>query len=778
MIAITPDRLVIAGVSAAPSSLYLSKAGDYTNFTVGNAAIDSYIEVIAAPGGRLTHIEYGCGRLLWWKDKSFGYVLGTEDQSQTQVVTVSNSVGTFDNSSAIDLEGSVYFRGQEGHIYKYDCSSLEKMTVEISPNVQSSGRRTSNSFVQTTQADFQSGTILPTSSLNTTITSGSVFPSTITLTDTSSSDFGAGTANTTVDTTTVSGAFTLKTYLTDAFANMSNWTEACGGASTASSLADFDEAAHGLSTGNILLTGESIVQFDFKDTNVAPGDNESLWFGTLTAGTTVGYVLEISARNTGSQYRYRLYRAEQFLNDSGCTPGLFGGSNVQIGSDYTPGYDNSFHTVKITRTASTGAMDVTIDGTSRITGTDTKYTPTRLGIAVSQAPGLGHFQVDTAYAVARTGNFTSRVFDTAFSTPIYGTFTSGTSGGGTITQGVRCSAASGSGYTADSTITSGSLITTCSHKRYLIHTSTLSTTAVTSLPQVTDVSLTAATTGTYYSPVQNSPNVASWDTFAATTLPNDGSLSFFMRASTSAFTVLSATPSWTAQTVGSVISIATGTFHQTKVDFSMTAATNTPTLQDFTVNWYEGTAADKSYTIFFNDAVWWSVTYGTGTTVNNYIFKYDLLHPGWTLYNFGANGFLRQNNVLYFGSTGANGRIYRYGSATDDNGSAINAFWKSKDYAGVDPWLENEYTQLDVLARQNTNQSLTVTYSLANSSSTAYAVNLSSSTDGSIRHKKLLPMGKISGLFSVKVGDSTTTSSWEVLGFRFLYKPLPYRPTQ
>jgi hypothetical protein len=65
MVEPTPDRIVVAGVSGFPSSLYVSQSNTFTNFVTGINATDPFVEPIAAPGSRLTHIRWGCGKLIW-----------------------------------------------------------------------------------------------------------------------------------------------------------------------------------------------------------------------------------------------------------------------------------------------------------------------------------------------------------------------------------------------------------------------------------------------------------------------------------------------------------------------------------------------------------------------------------------------------------------------------------------------------------------------------------------------------------------------------------------
>lgn len=614
MVTMTPLRLVVAGVSGNANTLYFSEANNFLNFTVGLTALSPFTEVIGAQGSRITNIEYACGKVLWWKDQSFGYVLGSEDQSNVEVVTVSNTVGSQDNSTAVAPDGTVHFRAQDGHFYKYDCANLQKLSVNIAPNIQTSAQRTSNSWTLSSVSDFTAGNIVSSITVN-----------------------GSG------------------------------------------------------------------VQISTTNTNFTDNSFEnSLWSITAPNGVFNQSTPFVVGDNCGS-----------------VTP--LDGSKVAYGQS--------------------NSANITV---SLIDSSSNTYAGNILTFVNNNCSSWG------------TGNIYSSTMPVKTNALLR--FTS-TIGGPTINMDSRAFAWSGSTITYRWKSDKVSGVNTFIFDMVLNGASTL-------------------TEGIYYSPVRNAANLTSWDTFNVTKQDGGGTQAFFMRSSTTTFSILSSTPSWQAITAGSVISVSTGTYFQYKDSFTVVSATNTPVLQNSTINWFEGTASDKAYAVYFDNAIWWSVTYGAGQTTNNYIFRYDLLRQGWGLYDFGANGLAIQNNHLYFGSTAANGRIYRFGNTTDDNGSAISAYWKSKDFAGNDPWLDNEYTQLDTIATRNANQALTVTYTLSNSSSTAYAVSLSSSTDSIIRNKKLLPTGKIGGLLNVKFSDSSTTSSWEVLGFRFMYRPLPYKPTQ
>jgi hypothetical protein len=723
---------MVAGVAATPNTLFVSEANNFTNFTTGTNESDPFAEVIAAPGSRLTHIEYACGRLLWWKDQSFGYMLGT-NQNNIQIVTVSNIIGTLDNSSAVDNTGAVWFRGQDGHIYQFDCASVQKKSTDITPNIQTSGQRTSNSYTETSQSDFQAGTIVPTGRLSTTISPFEIVPSSFTATDDVAADWTAGTIS---SLTVVSGSLRINynalTQMTNpgAESSTSGWDKPGG---------DFTSALQAMSCGTVSPRTGSIF--------FLPGQD-------FAAQTTFGVdIIDMSGSALTSTSHNASTPRCTWTSGTVSPSSAFYGKAVRVRMRVTGSYGTRYYT---TSSSYTLGGDISYWYTN-----DTTY--------------VGFDDFSGGLSTVSSATFRSRTFDTGITrsyarlTP---TYTESTFAPDFVIQ----DSDDGSAWTE----VGRSTTTDFSVRRYVRYISSFTPTSVQDARTTLDsVAIVSRSSGTYYSPVVNKPNLTSWDTLSANTADNGGSHSFYMRSSTNAFSVLSSTPSWTAQTAGAVISISTGTYFQLRDDIAVDASTDVPTLSDFTINWFEGTAGDKAYAIYFNDAVWWSVAFGAGQSTNNYIFKYDMLNNGWTLYNFGTGGFLTQNNRLYFGSVAADGKIYRYGDSTSDAGSAISAYWQSKDFVGADPWLENEYTNIDVIARRNANHSLTVGYTLnASTTTTSFTASLSNATDANIRYKKLLPTGKIGGMFNIKFSDNSSTSAWEVLGFRFTYKPLTYRPTQ
>lgn len=266
-------------------------------------------------------------------------------------------------------------------------------------------------------------------------------------------------------------------------------------------------------------------------------------------------------------------------------------------------------------------------------------------------------------------------------------------------------------------------------------------------------------TSTYLSAVKNAPNLTNWDIFQ-TDITGDGTQNLFIRSSTNSISVTSSTPAWTSISPGSIPSISTGTFFQIRDDFSLIRATQSASLLDFTQNWFEGSATDKAYATYFKDAIWWSITYGAGATSNNRILKLDLINQAWLLYDIPINGFYIRQNNLYFGSA-TSGNVFIYGSSDNDNNSAINAYWKSKDFYGKFPFTDDDVTDLSTFFSSQ-NSTMTVTYTLVGSSSTAYSIPMNRTNATFGIYNKNLPLGTVGNTLNIKFGNNAADQPFEV----------------
>lgn len=718
MIESTPDRVVVAGVAAAPSSLYVSAANTFIapGWTVGNLNSDAFVEPISAPGSRITHIRWGCGKLLWWKDQSFGYT-NFEDQYTLENRIISDTIGTVDNTSAVDPGGNIWFRGQDGHSWRYDCSGLTKESIEITPNIQSSGRRTSNSFTQTIQSDWESGASRPTQNISTSLSPSNIIVSSFAYTENISSNITSGTE-------LLNNSFESETGT-----SITGWTGSCSWAVGTSDTYTHCGAITAFNGSNFL--SNSVCQCDTSLEIIDAGTSALISSTTINTDTqTCGWTL-VTLHN---------YAA--------------GGTSVKVRMNSGGG---SCNFTSNAFTTSGSAVKLYYQADNKGAGWRNAFD------YFHGSPVLGISSVTYTSPVFDTG-FTSSTaqvqaqWNAAISTAAYSLFHSPTSGG-TYVQVLSS--------TGTNTVVN----------RFLKYSSTWSFASSGVISSTNTI--ISKSTGTYFSAVKNAPNITSWSTFNPTYQEDGGSIVFNIRRATQPFTVLSSTPSgWTPITPGSLITASTGTYFQILSSFSVTAATQNPLVSDFTVNWFEGTASDQAYMHYFDNAIWYSVAFGVGVSSNTHIFRRDLINDGWTVYNFGTGGFLVQANRLYFGDVSTGGNVFLYGSGTSDNGSAINGYWKSKDFTGSDPFLENQLNQIDTIARRDANQSLVNTYTVNTSTTTSYTISLSSTTNSIITYRKLLPAGKNGYTFSTKYSDNSTTGAFEILGYRITFTPQPYRPSQ
>lgn len=116
------ERLFVAGNPAAPDTLYVSKAGDYTNWTVGSTegqAITLAIGVGDNDPEGITAIFPGTGgnRVLYVAKRRHLYAVNCSDLDQTNwsVTLISNQIGVINPNAVVSLdETDVVFMSDKG----------------------------------------------------------------------------------------------------------------------------------------------------------------------------------------------------------------------------------------------------------------------------------------------------------------------------------------------------------------------------------------------------------------------------------------------------------------------------------------------------------------------------------------------------------------------------------------------------------------------------------------------------------------------------------------
>lgn len=774
LIAVTPDRLVISGSSDFPNRIDFSKGNDFTVWTLGGNPADPVNFTITAPGAKVTHITYAFNRVMWFKDSSFGYILAGATLSDWQVRTISPNVGTLDNSSTY-WDGILYFRGQDGHFYSYDGSSLQKLSRDIQATITTSQTRTSNSWSQTSQADFQASSITPAGYLNTTILAGSVVLDTGSapspFSDTSESDFSAGTLT---NTSATQSSGDVQLLLNSAFNQISNYSADSSSQTNCPTLSSSFEASEWRSFR------ASFRSFQLTSARARISRKSSALSGGCS-GTTAMYAQIYT--DTGSHAPLSLLATSNDVTTPNCTDTptdvdfTFSSKpsitvltrywlKISIGSSGSPsncGVQTQFYWTTMATPDSEYDCTGSLSGCSPVTPSRTKY----------QINGSTY---------SDSGSFFSRSFDVAFTTDTWlwnwSTFstTSTIPPGTSLTFETQTSSSSSGPWDSLVSVSTGNSPTS-TVREFIRYKASFSGNESTT-PTLSDVVLAIGTRlrpgGTFYSQVKNAASLATWDTFQVTKQDNGGAHLFSIRSATGAFSIGSSTPTnWVSLTAGAVPTVSTGSYFQIKDVFSAASSTANPTLNSFTQNWFEGSATDKAYATYHRDAIWWAVASGTGATTNNRILRLDLLNPGWTLYDIPMAGMFVRNQALYFGSVSA-GKIYKFGDTDNDDGVAINAYWKSKDYFADSPFMDKEITNISFIGATVANSSMTVTYALNGSSTTAFGVPLYSGSTNFVRSNKNLPAGRVGNTFNIKFGNNAADQPFEIFAVQFGYRTKPW----
>lgn len=740
MVTATTQRLATAGFASTPSQINFSGANDFTNWTLGGLNTSPYNETINAPGSRITHITYACNGLMWFKEVSFGIILNPDDALNAQTVILAPEIGTLDNTS-VQYPGGLQFRSKDGHIYNFDCAGIAQLTQDISDTVDASGSRLSNSWNQTSQSDWQSGASVPTANLSTSLSAGDVIPSSFSISEYSSATgWGSGTSsNMAVGTSSISLTVANANITNNSFesGSIDNWTLE-GGGTQETGITGVNCSVTPRTGSKILNNGSAAdSSWNIYAALVLCSGGPDLTSSTAAFSTNSCSWTSRTLSSSGQQGKSVKLVFSEDSNSSSPTTMATSDCFVNSGTDITYYTASDQTRVSPPPELFQMAVDDVTNGSSTIT----------LGSFTSQLYNTGFTSSTLQFGMGWTVNTSTPTFAVLHSTSVTGTWA-------TLTT------SSGTNHTA---------------RQYVKIVSTISIVGNQSaLTYISSFTLLSRSSGTFYSAVKNAASLSSWDTFLPTYAASDATVTFYLRSSTEPIAVLQSTPSWVAQSAGGVVSASTGTYFQVRTDFALTAATQTPSLSDFTVNWFEGTAADKPYAIYFGDdnALWWSVAFGEGQSTNNRILRWDLDNNGWVLYDIPANGFLIRNQDLYIGSADA-GKIYKFGDTDSDDGTAIESYWKSKDFSLDDPMVDKEFRTISVIAKSVENSSMTVTYTINASSSIPYTVYLYNANSSILRNNRYLPTGKVGNTFNLQFGNDAADQFWELFGaaFRYLKKP-------
>lgn len=731
-IEVLPDRLVISGTSANPNRIYFSAASDFGTFTTGPLETDAFTEDIGLPGQAIAAIKVACGGLLAWTKDTMSFWQGTNQYDGT-ITQISNNLGTKQPGTVLVDLGKVFWQAQDNHFYSYDCNTISRISQKLDVSGFAGGE--SKQWLQTTQSDFAAGTNNQTSA---SITSGSVLLSTWTDTDTTDANFNAGSLS---NLSVISNSVYLST-------NNSNTTNN-----------SFESA---LSSGwgggtfwnlTTSCTGGSVSPQDGSNmVRTTPGSTPSSL--TVSILDSSGNVLTSSDFTVTTSWQQGSISLSSYVGRNIKIKFNFPAAGVPLTSDlfFCSGTTISFYYARAIPGSSCGGVG------------------NAFGFAL-----LDYLQ--NGQSTIYSGSFTSRSFDTALSNNVWGS-ASATYSANSHTMSFQTQASSdGSSWDTAASWTPASAPTSAG-KRYLRYIVSMSTaTAGTGLPHLDDATfISRASTGTFVSQDKQIGTAAtSFGSFNVNQTLNSGTISYYIRTATSQGGLSAA--SRTALTNQSLITATIRPWIRVEADFTAATYSQNPQLDDFTVQWNEGSVSRNQGIVDKNHRLLWTVAEGVNT-VPSATYIYDQRFDSWLKYSVALDAPARVGDAIYFGST-TSGTVYTFPSGNTDNGSAFTAYWKSKDFVGSDPFVEKDFLSYGLLAKTQSGSNLDVIYTINTTASTTANHSLTDPNSLTLRRINAnFPSGKFGTFINFRIGNDDADAPFEFYGFKFDYRLRPWRVLQ
>lgn len=705
LIDIYRNRVLVSRVSGNQSSLYGSGHLDGENWTTAAASTSPFIIRI---GGTNDGDSIQC-LMGTYND---AYLIGTEsrlyalygfDNTDFAVREISREVGCIDDTSVQEMDGSLYWLSRRG-IERMQGTVVDwKVSYPIinlvEPIIQASGN--SQSALDTAQADFEAGNLIVSgqrAAMSATILSGSVVPSSWSVSETSGNDWASYTM-VNMSTSVVAGSLILGPLVDLTTVNWMNNSD--GTVLPANDTPPWASLGSGI-VSSAVATGV------FTAVVGSPGGlSLSPTTGTFTVGDTAIFHASHSMTNNSAasnliqytlkngQYCSLLRARPTYTELITCTVGtrissaainnatyqeyrtVMRGSNVSV-------YVGSVPTLLFSGNASTeGVYPPVINFVFSMLGG-------------SSGDGNATFTADFLRfqhgVYAASGTITSGIFDTGLSTPTWGGLAVAISSDSQTTATFEVqSSADGSSFESLVSVPIGSNLT-AAQRRYLRYKATFSTSVSSKSARVESIDLLARTTGYFISQCRNpGTSITSWGLFQCNSANDGGSFSFAISTAATCHSATRSTATWNAQTNNTAIAVATAAFvaYRSLLDLG-SDGDNQPALQDCTINWEAGGnrpevasgVYDHRYHLFYTTST-------QASPVNTDALVLDQFDRWSKWDNIPARSATRYRSDLLIGDGSATGKIYRLYTGNDDNGAAFTSRIRTKDF-DLGNWRANK----------------------------------------------------------------------------------------
>lgn len=736
------SRLWVSG-AAIPNGnqLYGSKYNDGNTWTTGLNATDPVQYSIGLNDNfdNVTALYVYLDTQYLFKKFSIFSLTGF-DQSSFNIGQLTQECGCIDQGSIQTYNGGLKFMSLRG-VETFNGYTCERISGPVKDKVDPAIARAfnTNSWIQTSQSDFQAGSSSPTApypALSMTISAGDVQPSSFSKTETSSSSGWASGTGTNVAV----GVSSISLLSNNSGTVDDPSFESCSGGSLAAT--KWTSSSYGCSTSETGGCGTISPQSGTYMARVAcSGANCSTWEfrvidldGNTIQSQSIPFILDCawrqatvtpSAANFGRRVKFRFHTEPPASTDLTTTASFLWGGAL------------TFYYAATLTGGSVFAFDNIQNGSSTIS----------------------------------TGSFTSVAQNTSL--PYSHVYSSAdwTSTDSRVAVVLQKSANGSTGWYDVTTSTGADSQIAQSYVRYI-------SSFTDAQSYLSGVQITARSSGTYISQVKSAPNLNTFGNFNVTYTNGSGSQAFYVRSATYPFTIYGTSPVWAAQTANAAVAASSGTYFQVFDSFTVVSATATPpVLNDFSISWFEGTRPPPMASTVWDNRYWLALATNTADSNNDAVLVLNSAGK-WAYLNMKIGGLTQYKNSLYHADATATGSIYLDNQGYADNGTAINAYIKTKDFSMGD--ISRDHFLAAIIPSMDNGGSCNVTFQYTpDKAATSYSLGTVSQSEFAIQSSVRLPVPVDSShqnfgrTFNFQIGTNDATCPWTFYGLRGLYRQRP-----
>ena len=689
------NRVVIADISGEQSRVRLSGELDGTDWTAPGIPVSTSPANIAV-GGVNDGLKVQC--LMGTNGDAF--LIGKEDslfalygfgRADFRLREISREVGCLEDRLAKEKNNCIYWLSRRG--VERLCGNIiqrisDPIRDQIDVIIQTAGNI--RSLTDTDQVDFEAGNLEasgPGAPLSATIFPGNIVPSTTVFLDNSTTTFSDGsfsaagaalTGSGIVGPGAVASTYTFR-YDADVVPGSDGWT---GGISNDS------EAVSGSTYTSTCAAANCSGQYSKAFAQDTESNTLMVIRPQFSGGTASNTQATLSLEGPSQTWATIILTTGTIIYQT--RGGSSGG--VNLAQQRSEG-EFSTYTIIVTTFATASFWKDGVFITSGPSATS-GFSPnsarfgTSIGIGDSTKFLLDFFH--TAKGVVELGTediptistFTSRVFDTSFSTPTAGilSLTTTTAPNTDMAFFIHTATASTGPFTDYIQITD--LLAVTATQQFYQYRTTFTQSGFTEAPSIVSFSLEAASTATFIGQCRQLVGITSFGILACSLNENNGTIDLFISTGATCNDATASTATANAQVNNTPITVSTAAFAAYRAEFTFDeAVSSTPvTLQSCTISYNEGETRPPAGAAVYRDRYHLAYTSDTASgAVNDHQLVLDR-NDKWTIFdNLKCASLSVYNRNLFCGSAD-DGFVIQQDIGTDDSGIGFTSKIRTKAF--------------------------------------------------------------------------------------------------